>query len=88
MIERSRPFAILRREMREGRLRVNGEEDRVQRCEGNERGERRYKLIRRLTSFDRLICDRENLVFDSLIYLEPVERFKNRSTSRLKCNEI
>jgi len=23
--------------------------------------------------------ERENLVFDSLIYLEPVERFKNRS---------
>jgi len=24
-------------------------------------------------------CERENIVFDSLIYLEPVERFKNRS---------
>jgi len=24
-------------------------------------------------------CERENLVFDSLIYLEPVEIFKNRS---------
>jgi len=32
-----------------------------------------------LTSFERFICERENLVFDSLIYLEPVERFKNRS---------
>jgi len=37
-------------------------EDRVQRCEGNER---------MLTSFERFICERENHVFDSLIYLEP-----------------
>jgi len=36
------------------------EEDRVQRCEGNER---------RLTNFERFICKRENFVFDSLIYL-------------------
>jgi len=35
--------------------------------------------VRRLTSFERFICERENPVFDSLIYLEPVERFKNRS---------
>jgi len=35
--------------------------------------------IRRLTSFERFICERENFVFDSLIYLEPVERFKNRT---------
>jgi len=32
-----------------------------------------------LTSFERFICERENLVFDSLIYHEPVERFKNKS---------
>jgi len=32
-----------------------------------------------LTSFERFICEREKLVFDSLIYLEPMERFKNRS---------
>jgi len=32
-----------------------------------------------MTSFERFICERENLVFSSLIYLEPVERFKNRS---------
>jgi len=32
-----------------------------------------------LTSFERFICDRENFVFDSLIYLETVERFKNMS---------
>jgi len=32
-----------------------------------------------LTSFERFICEREKLVFDSLIYLEPVERFKNRN---------
>jgi len=35
--------------------------------------------VRRLTSFERFICERENFVFDALIYLEPVERFKNRS---------
>jgi len=35
--------------------------------------------VRRLTSFERFLCERENFVFDSLIYLEPVERFKNRS---------
>jgi len=35
--------------------------------------------VRRLTSFERFICERENFVFDSLIYLELVERFKNRS---------
>jgi len=34
---------------------------------------------KRLTSFERFICERENRVFDSLTYLEPVERFKNRS---------
>jgi len=33
--------------------------------------------VRRLTSFDRFIYERENLVFDSLIYLEPVELFLN-----------
>jgi len=31
-----------------------------------------------LTSFERFICERENLVFDSLIYLEAVGRFKIR----------
>jgi len=34
-----------------------------------------------LTSFERFICERENLVFDSLIYLELVERFKNKSNA-------
>jgi len=29
---------------------------------------------------------RENFVFDSLIYLEPVERFKNRSNV-MKCDQ-
>jgi len=28
-----------------------------------------------LTSFERFICERENLTFDSLIYLEAVERY-------------
>jgi len=35
-----------------------------------------------LTSFERFICKTKNLVgpiFDSLIYLEPVERLNNRS---------
>jgi len=27
--------------------------------------------------FERFICERENLVFDSLIYLESVKRFEN-----------
>jgi len=31
--------------------------------------------VRRMTCFERFICDRENLVFDSLSYLEPLERF-------------
>jgi len=31
--------------------------------------------IRRLTSLKRFVCERENLVLDSFIYLEPVERF-------------
>jgi len=39
--------------------------------------------VRKLTSFERFICVRENLVFDSLIYLEPMERFKNRSNVML-----
>jgi len=33
-----------------------------------------------MISFERFICKTENLVFDSLIHLEPVERFKNRSS--------
>jgi len=40
--------------------------------------------VRRLPSFEICICERENLVFDSLIYLEPVERFKNRRNV-IKC---
>jgi len=40
-------------------------------CEGNEK----RAEVRRLISFDRFICVRENLVFDSLIYLEAVVRF-------------
>jgi len=56
------------------------EEDRVQRWEGNERREL-AEVRTRLTSFERFICERQNFVFDSLIYLEPyaVERFKNNS---------
>jgi len=40
--------------------------------------------VRRLTSFERFICETENLVFDSLINLEPMKRFKNRSNV-MKC---
>jgi len=32
-----------------------------------------------LTSFERFICVIENLVLDSLIYLEPVDRYKKRN---------
>jgi len=47
-------------------------EDHVKRCEGNKT---KKTEVRRLTSFVRFISERENLVLDSLIYLEPVERF-------------
>jgi len=30
---------------------------------------------KKLTSFERFLCVSENLVFDSLIHLEPMERF-------------
>jgi len=50
------------------------EEDRVERCEGNGRRYKNGAEVRRLTSFERFICERENLVLDSLIYLEPVWR--------------
>jgi len=70
-------IAFLRREVREGRLRVIREEDRVH----DVKGMKKRADVRSLTSFERLIglCERENLVFDSLIYLEPVQIFKNRS---------
>jgi len=32
-----------------------------------------------LTSFERFVCERENLILVSLIYLETVERFGNSS---------
>jgi len=51
------------------------EEDPIQRCEGN----KRRVEVRRLTSFERFICERENLEFVSLIYLVPVEGFNDRS---------
>jgi len=62
MIERA--VCNLRREVREGRLRL-------------------LSLIYislkngrlRLPIFERFIYERENLVLDSLIYLEPVEKF-------------
>jgi len=47
------------------------EVDRVERFGRNEERERSKKV----DEFERFICERENLQFDSLIYLEPVERF-------------
>jgi len=32
---------------------------------------------KKVDQFERFICEKENLVFDYLIYLEPVERFKH-----------
>ena len=32
-----------------------------------------------MTSFERFVSERENLVLNSLIYCKPVKRFKNRS---------
>jgi len=54
------------------------EEDRVQRCEGNERREGK---VRRLTSFERFICERERTLYLILSFIlsHAVERFKNRS---------
>jgi len=43
------------------------------------KGMKNGAVLRRLTSFERFICERGNLVFDSVIYLEPVKRFKNRN---------
>jgi len=34
---------------------------------------------KKVDQFERFVCERENLVFDYLIYLEPVERFMNMS---------
>jgi len=39
---------------------------------------------KKVDQFEICICVRENLVYDSLIYLEPAERFMNRSNVR-KC---
>jgi len=67
MIERSICYLI--RDVRElGRLWVIREEDRVQRCEGYMKEESGGMNV------ERFICERENFAFDSLIYLEPVER--------------
>ena len=44
------------------------------RCEREKRAE-----IRRMTSFERFVSERENLVLNSLIYSKPVKRFENRS---------
>jgi hypothetical protein len=47
------------REIRDGRVNVISEEERVERCGGKERRER---SIGRLTRFKRFISERENLV--------------------------
>ena len=44
------------------------------RCEREKRAE-----IRRMTSFERFVSERENLELNSLIYCKPVKRFENRS---------
>ena len=44
------------------------------RCEREKRAK-----IRRMTSFERFVSERENLVLNSLIYSKPVKRFENRS---------
>jgi len=49
MIEKPAKVAIIRREVRDGRLRMIGEEVQLERCEGNERWEW-------LASFERFIC--------------------------------
>ena len=36
-------------------------------------------LIRRMTSLERFVSERENFVLNSLIYFEPMKRFENRS---------
>jgi len=63
--------------MRGERRATKGDDKRtsIERCEGNER----RAEVRRLPCFERFICVRENLVLESLIYLVPEERFKNRS---------
>jgi len=38
--------------------------------------------ISRLSSGERLVCDRENLIFDAFVDFKPVERFENRSGVR------
>ena len=43
------------------------------RCEREKRAK-----IRRMTSFERFVSERQNLVLNSLIYCKPVKRFKNR----------
>jgi len=40
-------------------------------------GMKKESRVKKVDQFERFIFERENLVFDSLIYLEPVERFKN-----------
>ena len=44
------------------------------RCEREKRAK-----ISRMTSFERFASERENLIFNSLIYCEPMKRFRNRS---------
>ena len=44
------------------------------RCEREKRAE-----IRRMTSFERFVSERENLELNSLIYCKPVTIFENRS---------
>jgi len=75
MIERSICYFKTRGERRATKGDKRGRPSTTMGREYKKRAEvRRFK-----TSFERFICERENLVFDSFIYLTPVERFKNRS---------
>jgi len=48
------------------------------------KGTKEESEVRRLASFERYICEREIFVFDSLIYLEPVERFKRSNVMKFR----
>jgi len=58
------------------------EKDRVQRWEGNERRERSKKVF---DQFVRFICERENLAFDSLIYLDETNTLDGTPCVQILC---
>jgi len=60
-------FAILKREIMRVKKGDKREEDKVERCDGNERGEWRYEGKPDLRDLFARERERENLVLDSLI---------------------